>query len=294
MSNEQKKQSSFWGSVLRFFGCLVILIIIIATLGAGGYFGVPYLYAQYIQPVQKHALRLDELETRIDQNEQLMSERLDEFANRLESLVVQVDSNKEAIADIESRLTLVEESQAEQTTFNSETAEALAAMQTSVEELSAEQAVLRTDLTITNNDLENLDTRVGEFNSDLEAVSKSVSELSDDVLAINEKIEDQNKILKAVQFEMQMLKAMELLTRGRMFLSEGNITIARADIQQARDLLFEMSSQIPEHQQETLLQIITILDEVLDIMASSPIEATDKLEGAWQLLIEGLPVEPKL
>ena len=292
MSNEQNNQPSFLGRVLRFIGCLLIILLVIAALGAGGYFGAPYLYRQYIQPVQQHTIRLDELETILVQNEQLAVGRLDEFASRLESLEVQVDSNKEGIAAMESRLASLETSQATQADFQSEIAGQLDGLQTSIEKISSEQETLQKDLSLTNADIKDLETSVGGFQADLDDTTSTVKDLEKQVQALNDSVRDQDEKLQAMQNEIQMLKVMELLTRARMFITQGNLTLARADIQQASELLADLSSQVPENQQETLLEIIARLDEVLEIMSRSPIQAADKLEAAWQLLVEGLPREP--
>lgn len=287
MSNSQNSQPSIFGRILRFLGCLILTIIVIAALGVGGYFGAPLLYRQYIQPVQEHALRLDELEARLEQNEQLVRERSEDLSERMSNLEVQLDSNEEARTVIESDIDALEERVA----FLTEEMGQLEAMQTSMEEIRTEQEALRDDLTLTEGALEDMDTSISGMDADLDTMAATVDELNEQVSAYGEIVQGQDEKLLQMAIEIQMLKAMQLLTRARLFLVQGNITLARTDVLQAGELLSNLSSSVPEDQEETLLEIVSRLDDVLEIMARSPIAAADGLEAAWQLLVEGLPSE---
>ena len=287
MSNSQNSQPSIFGRILRFLGCLILTIIVIAALGVGGYFGAPLLYRQYIQPVQEHALRLDELEARLEQNEQLVRERSEDLAERITKLELQLDSNEEARTVIESDIDALEERVA----FLTEEMGQLEAMQTSMEEIRTEQEALRDDLTLTEGALEDMDTSISGMDEDLETMAATVDELNEQVSAYGEIVQGQDEKLLQMAIEIQMLKAMQLLTRARLFLVQGNITLARTDVLQAGELLSNLSSSVPEDQEETLIEIVSRLDDVLEIMARSPIAAADGLEAAWQLLVEGLPSE---
>lgn len=287
MSNSQNNQTSFLGRLLRFFGCLILIILIVAVLGAGGYFGAPLLYRQYIQPVQQHTLRLEELETRLDHNEQLVLERSEDLGARITNLEVQLDTDQETSTVVESKIESIEE----QVAFLTEEVGQLEALRIAIDEIKTEQEALRRDLTSTENDLGDLESDVTSMASDLDKMVTTVEDMNEQIVAFGETIQNQDNQLQQIAIENQMLKAMELLTRARLFLVQGNITMARADILQARDLLFDLSSLAPEYQQETLLEIVTRLDDVLEIISQSPIAAADRLEAAWQLLVEGLPSE---
>jgi SMC interacting uncharacterized protein involved in chromosome segregation len=287
MSNSQNNQTSFLGRVLRFFGCLILIILVVAVLGAGGYFGAPLLYRQYIQPVQQHSLRLEELETRLDHNEQLVLERSEDLGARITNLEVQLDTDQETSTVVESKIESIEE----QVAFLTEEVGQLEALRIAIDEIKTEQEALRSDLTSTENALGDLESDVTSMASDLDKMVTTVEDMNEQIVAFGETIQNQDNQLQQIAIENQMLKAMELLTRARLFLVQGNITMAGADILQARDLLFDLSSLAPEYQQETLLEIVTRLDDVLEIISQSPIAAADRLEAAWQLLVEGLPSE---
>jgi chromosome segregation ATPase len=183
------------------------------------------------------------------------------------------------------------ESLEEQVALLTEEIGQLEALQTAVDEVKTEQDALRKDLTSTENALGNLKSDVDSIDSDLDTIATTVEDLDEQVASFSTIVQGQDEKLGQMAIEIQMLKAMELLTRARLFLIQGNITMARTDILQARDLLFELSNLAPEYQQEMILEIVNRLDDVLEIMSQSPIAAADRLEAAWQLLVEGLPSE---
>jgi hypothetical protein len=84
---------------------------------------------------------------------------------------------------------------------------------------------------------------------------------------------------------------MELLTRSRILLVQGNTDLALADIQDARDLLADLSGKVSDFQETALLEITGRLDNVLEKISSAPASAVNMLESAWKLLFAGLPDE---
>ena len=93
----------------------------------------------------------------------------------------------------------------------------------------------------------------------------------------------------AVENEFQLLRAMALLTRSRIHMANGNTTLASADILTARELLVSMQAGLTEFQAQALQEVIDRLDAALSFLPRSPLLASDRLEGAWQLLLNGLP-----
>jgi hypothetical protein len=86
-----------------------------------------------------------------------------------------------------------------------------------------------------------------------------------------------------------LIKAMEMLTRSRVYLVQSNLGLAKDEILAARELLAEMS--VPEYQQTALAAIIDQLDLAAQNLPDFPILASENLEVAWQLLRSGLPTE---
>ena len=63
MSNDQSKSrlSSFWSVLWRMFLFFLVIIIVIGAVFAAVYYVAPYLYQEYIQPVQKNTMQIDSM-----------------------------------------------------------------------------------------------------------------------------------------------------------------------------------------------------------------------------------------
>jgi len=94
---------------------------------------------------------------------------------------------------------------------------------------------------------------------------------------------------EALLRSLQVLRAMELLTRSRMLLVQNNVGLARTDLAAARELMIELQPVVPADQQDAIEEVIARLDAALSALPGSPVAAADALEGAWQLLLAGLP-----
>ncbi len=82
-----------------------------------------------------------------------------------------------------------------------------------------------------------------------------------------------------------------MLTRSRIFLTQGNISLAQTEIRAAASLLTELQEQLPEGQAAYIGEAVDVLNESLSYLPRSPLLASDRVEGVWQLLFEGLPEE---
>jgi chromosome segregation ATPase len=286
MSTENTSKPSFLSRLGRFILRLLFVVIVGIALGVGIYYGARAAYRQFIEPVQEHSLLLAELEARQDETDDLLNERLDAIASRLDALEVQGDGSKETFAELEDGLDAVETAQAtrgeELITINEE----LLTLQSTVSGLASTQEVQQDDL----DELQTAFARLDELRADLETASQAIEEDSLTVEALLLEMQAVSSGWQAMLNEFQMLKAMELLTRSRVNLVQGNLSLARADITAARDLLATMLSQVSVEQVEYLEEIVDRLDAALDYLPRAPITAADEVEGAWQLLLEGLPV----
>ncbi len=83
---------------------------------------------------------------------------------------------------------------------------------------------------------------------------------------------------------------MELLSRARLFLYQSNFGLARSDAQAARDVLAEMQSTAPESKQKDLTEALFRLELVIKNLPDFPVAASDDLDIAWQILMDGYPV----
>ncbi|MBE9524424.1 MAG: hypothetical protein IMY76_04950 [Chloroflexi bacterium] len=253
--------------IVRFIRITVRLLLILifgGALGAGLYFGTSALYQQYTRVIEDHAARLDALESRQLQNSQLTLDRLENFQDRIETLEIQGDTDKDALADLQSRFDALEETQTNLLADTNLFSERISTVEQMVDKTSS----------------------LGEKQATLQ---NQVEELSRSIDALDE----QSSRLDILYHDFQILRAMELVTRARLNLMSDNLTLARSDIKSSRDILALLQTIVPDYQTDTVIAIMALLDDALDKLPNFPVSTADKLEGAWALLIEGLPPEEK-
>jgi hypothetical protein len=83
---------------------------------------------------------------------------------------------------------------------------------------------------------------------------------------------------------------MELITRARFWMLQGNLGEAAEDLELAKGILETLSDRSVDG--EALLTMIDRLDQVLLEISLNPIIAADDLEIVWQLLF--LATEPEV
>lgn len=256
---------------------LLAIVLLATLLGFGIFFGVPALYRQYVLPIQTSIIHLENAQSSQDQSIQLHSQRLDDLQNRLDALEVQGDSFKQTITDIQTHL---EDTQGIQ--------------QARIEAFDSAQATASAQGETMNIALGTIDAKLADLSSGIEQTDRNMQALATQVQALETEIQDGDAPATALRRELQLVKAMELLTRTRLFLAENNIGLAQQDIQAARDLLVTLQTQVPAYQLEALAAIVIRLDLALGNLPAAPVLAIDDLEIAWQQLQRGLPDEPPL
>ena len=247
----------------------ILLILSLAVLlGAGIYYGVPALYRRYVQPVENNLTRLNDAQSRQEQSNQQIKQRLDELGQRVEGLELQNDSHKQTLNEVQARL---DEMESAQQAGGGTQATAI-----------AQQADLEATLAAMGANLEQLQSEIAAVNQAMGQTSLQVQELVDSA-------EVGKDPLQALHNELQLVKAMELLTRSRVYLVEDNLGLAKQDVSAARLLLAKMGGDVPSYQVKPLAAIIARLDAALSNLPSRPVLAAEDLEVAWQLLRDGLP-----
>jgi len=288
MSSEQTNETASLTRSQRFTTYLNIFLVLDAILGMLAFFGLPVLYFQYVQPLQES---VEDLEARIQQNEDQISQRLDDIADRLAVIEDQSDSFKEALADLEVQLETIEASQEILAAGQSEIAEETQALDTEVSNMETRLGALESDLQAYISIKETLQAKLEALQEDVEAASLFISGFNQNAETISEQIASYGERWQALENEVQLLKAMELLTRSRILLVQGNTDLALADIQDARDLLADLSGKVSNFQETALLEITSRLDNVLERINTAPTSVVNLLESAWKLLFASLPDE---
>jgi DNA repair exonuclease SbcCD ATPase subunit len=288
MSSEQTNETTSLTRSQRFTTYLNIFLVLGAILGILAFLGLAVFYIQYVQPLQES---VEELEARMQKNEDQISQRLDDIADRLAVIEDQSEGFKEALADLEVQLETIETSQETLAAGQSEIAEDFQALGNEVSDMETRLGALESDLQAYISIKETLQSKLETLQEDVEAASSFISGFNQNAETISEQIASYGERWQALENEVQLLKAMELLTRSRILLVQGNTDLARADIQDARDLLANLSGKVSDFQETALLEITNRLDNVLERINTAPTSVVNLLESAWKLLFTGLPDE---
>jgi uncharacterized phage infection (PIP) family protein YhgE len=264
-----KRLGSAFVSFLRALLRLLLIVVLVGIIWAGFYYGIPWLYRMYIQPVQENTSRLEDFQTDYQQDKDLFTERLNSMQSRLEDLELQSDNVKLDLADIQTQLANIEDALED---HNS----ALAGMA----ELSAA--------------LEERGAALESLANALDELSRSVEANAEEIQSLVNQPGEQDEVLAALRQELGLLKVMDLIARARLFLTQNNLGLAEGDVRTAQNLLSELRSQGPAEGAEALTEILLRLDLVVEELPEAPDLAADDLEAAWGLMLRELSVEPAL
>ena len=214
------------GRFVRFLFTLILILLLLGGIGAGLYFGLPFVYEKYVLPVQQNTAQLAGLQTQQAQSEQ-------------------------AITDLQSKLSAVETAQTEQASS-----------------------------------LSDLGARVSDLEKEIAAHTQTLAALDE----MQKQLAEQGQAANAeLSRQVDLLRAMELLSRARLFMYQSNFGLAKVDVQTARDILADVQPTAPEPLAAELKEVLLRLDLTLSNLPSFPVAASDDLDIAWQVLLGGLP-----
>ncbi len=247
-----ERKASLLSRVIRFLLRLLIVVLLGGVFGAAVYFGVPTLYRSAIEPMQVNAQRIAELEQALDQVQTTARRQVEQAGERLVEIEGRLAEQGEALAMMQAELEVV---------------------QTSLEDQRDRVSRLR-----------NVVDRVEDLTYDMDKMVARVEMLESTLAEVE---------LPAASLErqLQLIRAMTLLTKARLWLVQDNLGLAAEEISTARDLLAEVVGAEQDGEDETLGQIVDRLDLALADVRTTPIVAADELEIAWKLLIEATESE---
>ncbi len=283
MTSSPSAGQKFWrglGQLAKVFLRLLFVLVLGVLLGAGIYWGAAYgiaaLNRQVFQPIQDHTRRLDDLESRYAQDYSLLNERTQALQEQVDALKGQRDTTQETLEALQTRLT------------TSETQ--LKAMQTTLKAAQEDLDALETQQTAVGPDITKLRTAVTELETAVDALTETTAKMVSEVETLSATVKDEAPLI-AVRADVQLLKAMELLTRARLQLAQDNLGAATTEVKEARNVLLALSATTSTDQQNALATIIQRLDLGLANLPKAPRLAADDFEIAWQLLKQGLPAQ---
>lgn len=295
---EQPKKKSCLERAVIFFIRLIFAFVVGVAIGVGIYFGIRLLYDEYQSLTQDYDARITTLETNQSQSSQLVTDRMSGLQTRLENLEIQGDTHKNTIAELENRLDSHDE-------FRSYQATVVAGQQETIQNIQETILAMQTEINIVQTDLAALQNSLSSFQEDIIALETNTKTLADTVEenqsasqvaieAMNEMTLDTEARMTTLEHKMAFLVVMELLTRARLNLVQGNYTLAQSDFEAARALLVVLQEELLPLQSAYVGGIITAIDDLLTYLPSAPVTAADKLESVWQMLATGLPDEADL
>lgn len=179
--------------------------------------------------------------------------------------ITPVEQNTAQMSELQSRL--------------EQTEQELAHLQTRLEDIEAGQNQ-------NAGSLNELDQRVNDIETEINARTQSLAALEQ----MQSELQEQTEANSAeFQRQLDLLKAMELLSRARLFMYQSNFGLARQDVQIARHLLATVQTDAPESLADDLDAVLLRLDMTLSNLPNFPVVASDDLDIAWQILLSGLP-----
>lgn len=277
-----KKAGNAFLAFLRALFRLIIFAALLALIGVVAFYGIPQLYRQYVEPFQASLLVLQETQISQQQEIQSVSESLDSIQQRINALEMQNDTTEQQLDTLSRQMT----------ELNNQLEQIQSAQQDYLENITGLQEENLTTFKEISAVQTQLETRIKGVSTAVDGLDEQITELQDEVEALNERLDSGKEPADVLRREVQLVKAMELLTRSRMSIVENNLGLAEEDIQVARDLLVDLP--VLETQEDAKTAIIVHLNLAIENLPELPVLAAENLEIAWQLLKLGLPEETEL
>ncbi|MHC1782740.1 MAG: hypothetical protein AB9891_08300 [Anaerolineaceae bacterium] len=190
-----------------------------------------------------------------------------------------------------------------------------------MDDLSEDQSSFATQ---SAGEMEDLHLRISQLEKDRKADAEEISSLQAEVITLGDqmeqsqvsstRLENLDKNLSAVatqsmkngmdldsflsssnspvaelRQEIQLLRAMELLNRCRLYLSQNNYGLAAQDANLVRQIFLEMKNEGDVSDKSVIDVWIERLDLALTNLAIAPVVAGEDLEMVWRMVLVGLP-----
>lgn len=196
---------------------------------------------------------------------------------------LEVLETRQAQSQTESRLSQFNQRLTELEKQSLENGETIAEMQSNVERLRQLSDEVSSEL-----------KRLDELEAYLDDVEKQISNHRTEFSALQKTLTAEDAPLAELRREVYILKAMELLSRSRLFMAQNNFGLAQEDIRAARQVLLTMQSETPAEKQTILSAWIRRLDMALNNLPQSPVLASDDLDIAWRMLAKGFSTDEEI
>jgi hypothetical protein len=176
----------------------------------------------------------------------------------------------------------------------------LKAIQTRLNQLEAQQAAsgssqdeLQSSFNGLQNDLKQSQSQLEQMQVQLDSYTQVVSYEATQVMALKQGLDSPGGRIEELNRKLQLLQAMNLLTRAQVNLAQNNYGLARQDAQSARLVLAALRDQMPDTEKASADAWLARLDLALSNLPGFPVVASGDLEITYQMLAQGaLPATP--
>lgn len=259
--------------LFKFLVRLTFVLVLAVAIGAGLYYaiayGIPALDRAYLQPVRDNTAAITELQSQADQNATRSADQITALQDRITALEVQNDTNLNTIDALQTQLDAM-----------STLADEQAALLTQVGEIEDDLAALDTAF-------QSAETERGTAMTDLQELAAGNRDSIDDILSA---MAADDFPMDQAYADLQLVKAMALLTRAQVFIFQDNFGLANTDIENARTLLIAVGSD-PALEGLELEPVLNRLSLAMAGLPQTPDQASADLAAAWDLLVDGISVD---
>jgi hypothetical protein len=156
-------------------------------------------------------------------------------------------------------------------------------------QLSEVAALQKADSARLEEEIATLQARVTDLESRADAVDQALAAQSETLANLAAMQTELDQTLNAeLTYQVNLLRAVNYLSRCRLYLSQSNFGLAREDALSARNLLSQMQPAVPAGQAYALNEAINRLDIALSNLPAYPVVAVYDIDIAWQYLADGL------
>jgi chromosome segregation ATPase len=120
----------------------------------------------------------------------------------------------------------------------------------------------------------------------LASLETEAEDLAARLAALEADLADSESPTQQLARRLEMIRALETLTRARLWLNQDNLGLAADDMEEATDILRQVAAEAPDQEAAVLNTIIDRLGLAVDNLPDSPVVASDDLEIAWRELAD--------
>jgi hypothetical protein len=162
------------------------------------------------------------------------------------------------------------------------------ARQADAEDISS----LHAEAVTLNRQINQLQTAAASLDGIQKNLSAVATQSMKNGMDLNEFLSSANSPVTELRQEIQLLRAMELLNRCRLYLSQNNYGLATQDASLVREIFVDMKIGASDENIAVLDIWLERLDLALANLSVAPVVAGEDLEMVWRMVLVGLPDKP--